>query len=224
MKLCLVVFVTIMVMLLSIARQVNASDSFMDRFSVEVIDGSYELPGMLLGMDKSIVEHPKHLLGDIQGLRGNYELNDRWLLGLTWLKITAKGDGNWARSDTADTLAENFVDGVITGKTDMNLNGVTLDFERRFLGVKSWVRPYVRGGLGAGELTVRFNGQFIGHETFSGFDFPVIEDAKDEVKRTIPLVSAELGLRLMPTKHLVLTMAGFWNTGYGALLGAGWKF
>ena len=218
------VFVLCAVVLFGTAIQVQAKNRFASRLSIEAVGGSYKLPGMLLGMDKSIVEHPPHLIGDIQGLRGNYELNNRWLVGASWLKMTASGDGNWARSDTAATLAANSVTGVVTGRTDIHLNGVTLDAERRFLSAKSRVRPYIRGGLGAGELTVDFRGKFIGHETQSGFDFPVEEDARDRVKRTIPLISAELGLRFMPTKHLNVTMAGFWNTGYGALLGVGLKF
>lgn len=218
------VFVFCAAALFGNAIQVQAKDRLASRLSIEAVGGSYKLPGMLLSMDKSIVEHPPHLIGELQGLRGSYELNNRWLVGATWLKMTASGDGNWARSDTAETLAANGVAGVVTGRTDMHLNGVTLDVERRFLSSKSRVRPYIRGGLGVGELTVDFKGKFIGHETFSGYDFPVEEDARDRVKQTIPLISAELGLRFMPTKHLNITMAGFWNTGYGALLGAGWKF
>ncbi len=218
------VFMLCAVVLFGTATHVQAKNRLVSRLSIEAVGGSYKLPGMLLGMDKSIIEHPPHLIGDIQGLRGNYELNNRWLVGATWLKMTASGDGNWARSDTAATLAANGVAGVVTGRTDVNLNGVTLDIERRFLSSKSRVRPYIRGGLGAGELTVDFKGKFIGVEKMSGFDFPVEEDARDRVKQTIPIVSAELGLRFMPTKHLNVTMAGFWNTGYGALLGVGLKF
>ncbi len=211
-------------LLLGISSQSQAQESSWHRLSIEAVSGYYKLPGMLLGMDKSIVEHPQHLIGDIQGLRGNYALNDQWSVGATWLKITASGDGAWARLNTAETLASNGVAGVVSGRTDMDLNGVTLDVERRFLKAQSKMRPYVRAGLGAGELSVRFKGKFIGHETFSGYDFPVEEDAEDTVRRTIPIISAELGLRFMPTKNLNFTMAGFWNTGYGALLGAGWKF
>ena len=138
--------------------------------------------------------------------------------------MTASGDGNWARSDTAATLAANGVAGVVTGRTNINLNGVILDVERRFLSSKSRVRPYIRGGLGVGELTVDFKGKFIGHEIISGFDFPVEENASDRIRQTVPLVSAELGLRFALTSHLNMTMAGYWNSGYGALLGAGWEF
>ena len=210
--------------LLGISLQSQAKESSWSRLSIEGVSGYYKLPGVLLGMDKSIVEHPEHLSGNIQGLRGNYALNDKWLLGATWLKITANGYGAWARSDTAETLAANGVTGVVSGRTDMNLNGATLDVEHRFFDAKSPMRPYIRGGLGAGELTVRFKGQFIGHETVSGYDFPVEENASDTVKQTIPLISAELGLRFMLAKNFNFMVAGFWNTGYGALLGAGWKF
>jgi hypothetical protein len=198
--------------------------SFWNKLSLEVFEGGYKLPDALLGMDKSIVEHPNNLIGNIRGLRGNYKLNGYWLLGATWLKTTANGYGAWARSDTAEMFAANGVSGIVSGNTDMNLNGVTLDIERRFFDVKSSLRPYIRGGFGAGELTVDFRGKFIGHETMSGYDFPVEEGANDKVKKAIPLISAELGLRFILPKNLSFTMAVFWNTGYGTLIGMGWRF
>ncbi len=202
----------------------EANTGLASRLSVEVIGGYYKFPGELVGMNKSIVEHPQHLVGDLRGLRGSYQLNDSWFLGATWLQMSSSGGGNWARNDTAEILAANNITGVITGVTNMELRGVVLEAERRFFRKNDRVRPYVRFGAGAGELTVDFQGKFIGTEKVSGFGFPVEEDARDRVKRTIPLISAELGLRFLLTKHLNLTMAGYWNTGYGALVGAGWKF
>lgn len=202
----------------------EAKQGLASRLSVEVIGGYYKFPGELVEMDRSIVEHPPHMAGYLQGLRGNYQLNDNWLVGAAWLRMSSSGGGNWARNDTAETLARNNVTGVITGVTNMELRGVVLEAEHRFFRKKDPVRPYARFGAGAGELTVDFRGKFVGTETVSGFGFPVEEDARDRVKRTIPLVSAELGLRFLLTKHLNLTMAGYWNTGYGALVGAGWKF
>lgn len=194
------------------------------RLSLDVLNGNYTLPGSLLGMDKSLVEHPDHLSGEIRGLRASYALDSRNLIGATWIKISASGDGNWARSDTAAQLAENQVAGVVTGRTDMDLNGVTVDYEHRFLSARSLLRPYVRAGLGVGEMTVRFRGQFIGHETQSGYDFPVTNDADDLVKRTIPIVNLEVGVKVTIMRHLDLSIATYWNTGYGALGALGWKF
>lgn len=189
----------------------------MDKLSLEAAAGNFTLPGMLLGMDKSIVEHPKRLDGEVRVLRAMYALNEHNLVGVSWMKLSASGDGNWARKDTAQQLATNNVAGVITGRTDIDLNGVTLDYEHRFMTIHDVVTPYVRGGLGLGELTVRFNGKFVGHETQSGMNYPVTNDANDSVKRTVPLVHVEAGMRVALYKHLGMSVAAFWNTGYGAL-------
>ncbi len=198
-------------------RVPSAQCAQMDKLSLEVADGNYTLPGMLLGMDKSIVEHPKGLSGEVRSLRALYALNAHNLVGVSWMKLNASGDGNWARSDTAQQLATNNVAGMITGRTDIDLNGVTLDYEHRFMTIRGIVTPYARVGLGVGELTVRFNGKFIGHETQSGMNYPVTNDANDAVKRTVPIVNMEAGMRVMLYRHLGMSVAGFWNTGYGAL-------
>lgn len=196
----------------------------MDKFSIDVINGEYTLPGYLLGMDKSLVEHPSHLSGELRGLRGTYALSGYNLVGATWFKLSASGDGNWARTDTAAELAANGVAGVITGRTDMDLNGVTLDYEHRFLSPSGLLHPYVRVGAGVGEITVHFRGQFVGHETQSGFDFPVVNEAADSVKRTVPIVNVEAGLKVSITEHLNMLVGGYWNTGYGGMGGLGWNF
>lgn len=211
-------------LLIGIPLQSQAKESSWHKLSIEGINGYYKLPGMLLDMDKSIVEHPNYLVGEISGIRGTYAINDFWSVGGTWLRISANGYGAWARSDTAETLAANGVTGIVYGKTDIELRGVVLEVERRFWRNKALLGPYIRGGLGAGELTVDFRGKFTGHETVSGFNFPVEEDARDKVKKTIPLVSLEAGLRFLLAKNVTVTLAGYWNTGCGGLLGAGWRF
>ncbi|MBU6142142.1 hypothetical protein KGO95_03465 [Patescibacteria group bacterium] len=198
-------------------RVPSAQCGQLDKLSLEAVDGSYVLPGMLLGMDKSIVKHPQKLDGEMRSLRMMYALSKHNLIGVSWVKIAASGDGAWARSDTAQELAKNNVAGVITGRTDIDLNGVTLDYEYRFGSIHGIVTPYVRTGLGLGELTVRFNGKFVGHETQSGMNYPVTEDAKDAVKRTVPIVNVEAGMRVQLYRHLGMSVAGFWDTGYGGL-------
>lgn len=193
-----------------------------NRLMVEASYGYYQIPGQLFDLDSSVTEHPPHLTGSIRGLRGSYEMSRKWAIGVQAFRIEAMGNGRWARSDTPDILAQNNISGEIIGKTEWELQGITVDVERRFL--RGPVNPFVRVGGGLGEVTVKFTGEFRGHETMSGFNFPVVEPAKDKIVRKVPIVIAEMGLRFNLTKRLSYVMSTYWNTGYGARLALGARF
>jgi len=195
---------------------------FKNRLMVEASYGYYQIPGQLFEIDSSVTEHPPHLIGDIRTLRGSYEMNRKWSLGLQAFKIQATGNGRWARSDTPEVLAKNNLAGEILGKTEWELQGIAFDVERRFL--RGPVNPFVRVGGGLGEVTVKFTGEFIGHETQSGFNTAVREPARDKIVRKVPIVIAEAGLRFHLGRRLSYSMSGYWNTGYGARLAVGAKF
>jgi hypothetical protein len=195
---------------------------FKNRLMVEASYGYYQIPGQLFELDSSVTEHPPHLLGEIRALRGSYEVSRKWSLGVQAFKIQATGNGRWARSDTPEVLAQNNIAGEILGKTEWELQGITVDVERRFL--RGPVNPFVRVGGGLGEVEVKFTGEFRGHETMSGFNFPVVEPARDRIVRKVPIVIAEMGLRFHLTKRLNYSMSGYWNTGYGARLALGARF
>ena len=195
-----------------------------NRFLMEVAGGYYNIPGGLFDFDNSIVEHPPHLIGFIRTFRLGFNLKESLSLGGQYFKLEASGGGNWARSDTAEVLTANNIAGVIIGKTEWKLEGFVLDVEKTFLSSKDKVRPFMRLGGGLGEVTVNFQGEFRGHETLSGFDFPVVEPAVDKVKRKIPIINVETGLRFEPKKYFNFSVSGYWNTGYGVKLGLETKF
>lgn len=192
------------------------------RFSLEFSGGYYRIPGQLFEIDGSIVNHPKAFLGSMKSIRGGLDIDENWSVGIQFFKIQASGSGPWERSDTAARLAENGVSGAVTGNTDWDFQGIIFDAERRFL--TGSIVPYLRFGAGLGEIDVKFKGQFVGHETLSGFDLPVIENVEDRVKITVPVPALEFGIRFHLTERLNLSLGGFWNTGYGAKTGLGFKF
>lgn len=188
--------------------------------------GSYFLPlkKVLAATEKSIVASPDHMVGTIRSVSADWNFNRNWSLGLTGAKVESHGYGVWERDDTAQTLLDNQVVGVASGKTDWDFQYVALEAERRFW-VKRWLAPYVRLGGGLGQLTVTFNGKFIGYETQSGFNTAVVNEATDRVVTHVPVVALELGARLYPTKDLVLSPSLYMvNGGYGSKLGLGWQF
>jgi len=196
--------------------------SFSDRLSLEINSGYYRIPGKLFSLDKSITKHPSGLTGSIKSVSGSFEITDHWLAGIEGFEIGASGNGEWARSDTAKILADNNLKGVIVGDTYWELKGVIFKSEYQFL--TGLFQPFVRFGGGAGELTVRFKGKMIGHETLSGLNFPVMEDASDKITKTIPILLMEAGLRIEPKNHLTFSLSGYINTGYGGRLGIGARF
>lgn len=196
------------------------------KLTLEVSGGSNFLPvkKVLSATEKSIVESPDHMTGTIRNVRADLNLSRNWSLGLTGGKIESHGYGVWARDDTAQTLLDNQVEGTASGRTDWDLQYVTLDVERRFW-VKRWLAPYVRLGGGLGQLTVVFNGKFHGYETQSGSNYPVDNDATDRVVMHVPVVALEFGARLYPTERLVVSPSLYTvNGGYGAKLGLGCQF
>lgn len=184
------------------------------KLSVEAAIGDYRFPGKFLKIDKSLVQTPDNFDGSIREARVAYALFEAWLIGLRVFKVEAHGYGQWERSDTAKILAANQVAGTISGRTDWDMKGAVVDFElqpRKFFGNK--VIPYLRSGVGAAELAVTFNGQFNGHETQSGFNFPVNEPAKDKVNTFIPIVTSEFGCHFRLTKKFLISGSYYWNMG-----------
>lgn len=199
------------------------TESFWNKLSLEVSGGSYSLPIRKI-VGHSMLKSPDHFTGTIRGIRASLDLNEKYSVGLEYLKVESHGYGPWTKPDTPQILAANGVAGEANGRTDYDLQGIMADMERRFL-INNRLSPYLRVGAGVGRLSAVFNGIFSGHETQSGFNFAVQEVATDRVARTIPMAAVEVGLRLKLTEHLFLKPAGFFNTGgYGLKLGLVGKF
>lgn len=195
-------------------NQVSGENNDYPKLSMEAALGGYQFPGKFLKIDKSLIQTPDNFDGSIREARVAYALFESWLIGLQVFKVETQGYGNWERSDTAKILAANKVAGTISGRTDWDMKGIGVDFEfrpRKFW--KNKVIPYLRSGVGAAELTVTFNGQFNGHETQSGFNFPVNEPAKDRVTTLIPIVTSEFGCHFRLTKKLLVSGSYYWNMG-----------
>lgn len=223
MKIAKLVAVLYLVFSSQLAFAESENQKLWNRFSVGIDYGYYHFPGGLLRLEKSIVASPDKFYGSIRGVQLDFAVDDDWLVGLNLFKIEARGYGLWERSDTKDILTANGVTGTASGRTDWDWQGFTCDAEYRFLDGN--FRPYVRTGVGAGELSVNFNGQFNGHETMSGFDFPVTEPAIDLVKKLVPIFKMEFGARFMPISGLILSPAFFWiDGGYGPKMNIGWRF
>ncbi len=199
------------------------SNNFVERFSLESSVGYNRVPGVLFSLDKSVTRHPDNFSGLYRNYSLNYELNKKWSLGLSFIDITSAGRGEWSRSNTEDEFKQNGVSGIVTGKTRMDIQGGVFSVRRVFF-VNKRAQPYLQIGLGLGSLNVSFNGQFVGHETESGYNFPVVEDAEDHVRHLIPLVGLESGIRCRVFKHLYVSGAPYWNTGFGYKFGAEFKF
>ena len=185
--------------------------------------GYYNVPGELFELDGSVVTHPPHFVGSMKGVRGSLGW-DYWFFGAEYFQAEAHGAGQWARPDTAQTLAQNNVEGVISGKTDWLLEGAAVSVGRKFLDPKSPVRPYVLLGGGLAEVDVNFKGSFDGIETQSGFGMGVHELASDRIKMNVPVFLAEAGLQLILRESLYLSPSVYWNTGYGAKVQLEMKF
>ncbi len=193
------------------------------KFSLEGSYGYQYVPGFLFTLDKSVTKHPDSFSGFYRDFSFYYSLNERWALGLTLLDANTTGNGQWGRTSMMDEFQQNGVDGIVSGRTDMKNRGFTFNLKRTFRGDKK-LQPYLQFGTGLGWLNVRFNGQFVGHETESGMNFPVVSDAGDNMSRKIPLLNLEGGAQYRLTKHLYLSAAPYWNTGFGAKLGLAIKF
>lgn len=185
--------------------------------------GYYKMPSELFNLgDANLTKTPPHLEGVLYSATAMADVNRRWSAGLQLFKVEAVGHGVWERSDTPEILARNNVTGEATGRTNLDVKGLVLIAERRFL--REPVCPYVQFGGGIGRLTAQFSGEFRGEKKFGPFSFPFTEPANDKVEKTIPIVMVEAGLRLYPMKHLQFDMGGYWNTGYGAKVGVGTQF
>ncbi|HUZ92978.1 MAG TPA: hypothetical protein VNG29_03205 [Candidatus Paceibacterota bacterium] len=190
--------------------------SLANRFSVEFSYGTYRVPGLILGMDKSITAHPNGLGGTSFGARLGFAATKRWSFGVQFVDMSAAGKGPWARGDEA---AIDGVTGAATGKTDWTVRGVMFDAGQTFR-PNGRVHPYWRAGGGIGFLTVKFGGEFHGCATEDiGCNFPIDEPAADRVARKIPLFGGEGGVIFDISKHFGFTTAGYWNTGWGVKAG-----
>ncbi len=190
-----------------------------EKFSFESSVGYHRIPGVLFSIDKSITKHPDSFSGIYKSFGGAYSLNDKWSLGLTYVGIHSTGNGQWGRTSMEEEFKKNGVDGIVTGRTDISIKGFAVNLKRTFRN-GSKIRPFFQISGGLGWLDVKFDGKFIGHETESGMNLPVVEDASDSIQRKIPLVGFEAGVQFNLGKHLVISAAPYWNTGFGSKLGA----
>ncbi|MDO8536682.1 MAG: hypothetical protein Q7R94_00335 [bacterium] len=184
------------------------------KFSLEFSAGSFNFPGALLEKEGSLVAHPKKLSGFITSVSANHRFGKSgWSLGPEFSFISASGAGKWAESDTQARLDSEGVTGTTTGTLKLRI------YELNVVATKEFCRgsfcPYIKFGAGIGRLSYDFRGRFNGHETQSGFDFPINEPAYDRSKRFIPIFVVEPGVRLK-RKHITFSFSPFyWNTGWG---------
>src|SRR5580704_617319 len=113
------------------------------KVSLETGCGSYRVPGFILGLDRSITQHPASLNGFNCNFRVGFDLSRRWFLGVQAFNATAAGNGSWARKDGDAQLAAEGVSGSTTGRTNSKLLGVTLNLGQTFL-LRSRVHPFWR--------------------------------------------------------------------------------
>jgi hypothetical protein len=195
------------------------------RLAFEASGGYYYFPGVLFKLGNDITEHPDHLTGSSVTVQASYRLNPRWAVGVEGVRLHASGQGPWARPSLAEELVLNEVMGEVTGKTTLTITGAALTIERQFRSGHA-LSPFLRFGVGAGVLDLKFRGHFVGVVTSS--EDPSSEDpssqdpitiqepAEDAIRRVIPLVTATGGIRYRPTHYFGLVISGYWNTGYGA--------
>jgi len=192
--------------------------------SLETGCGSYRVPGFILGLDRSITQHPTSLNGFNCNFRVGFDLSRRWFLGVQAFNATAAGNGSWARKDGDAQLAADGVSGSTTGRTNWKLVGATLNFGQTFL-LRGRVHPFWRAEFGAGKLDVNFRGGFNGCSTQDvGCSFPIVEPAADRVTRSIPIFGGEGGIQIDVSRSFQFRMGPYWNTGFGGNLSARYRF
>lgn len=183
------------------------------KFSVECSGGSLTVPGFML--NGSLVKHPDKLSGNTFGCGLSLHIGKsrRWSIGPKFSRIAVSGSGEWAEPDTQARLDSEGVDGVAKGKLNINITTVAFVARKEFsAGV---FRPYLEFGGGVGFLKSDFRGRFEGHETMSGYDFPVNEPATDRSKRMIPVFVFKPGISLAK-ERVNLSFGPQWNTiGWG---------
>lgn len=198
--------------------------SWAERISVETGCGSYRVPGLVLGFDPSITQHPRSLNGFNCSLQAGFNLNRRWSLGVQVFEAPAAGNGPWARTDGNAQLAAEGLVGSTTGTTHWKVRGAAFSFGQTFLD-RSRVHPFWRAGLGIGKLDVNFSGTFNGCSTQDiGCFYPVSEPAADAVSRTIPIVSGEGGLQIDVSRGFEFRAGPYWNTGLGGTFSTIFRF
>jgi hypothetical protein len=199
-----------------------------NRFSLDPSFGSNQVIGSLLGVDKSITEHPNSLNGSMESLRLGVQATPHWSFGIQLMQNIASGNGPWARNSAGDLPETDGVQGVATGRTDWKVQGLMLDIQETFL-PNGRIHPYWRAGIGTGKLTVRFNGVFNGCfteaiEPNGNCDAPIKEPASDTFKKIIPLFGAEAGIEVDVVRHFSFFSGAYWNTGWGTKIGLRIKF
>lgn len=219
MKVQTVVLTLIILSAISVPVFAQSAQEAEEKFSVEASVGYNYVPGFLLGLDNSITKHPDGLSGLYKDTNFSFPLGGHWSLGFSLFDVNSTGEGQWERTDTKEQFRKGGVDGIITGETSMRNTGFTMNFKKAFRTDKK-LQTYLKFGVGLGWLNVKFDGKFVGHETESGMDLPVVEDASDRVKHDLFLVTMEGGVRYKLGRHILIYAAPYWNTGFGSKFGA----
>jgi hypothetical protein len=194
------------------------------KVSFETGCGSYRVPGFILGLDRSITQHPTSLNGFNCNVRLGFDLSRRWVLGVQAFNATAAGNGSWARTDGDAQLAADGVSGSTAGRTNWKLVGATFNFGQTFI-LRGRAHPFWRAEFGVGKLDVNFRGEFNGCSTEDvGCSFPIVEPAEDRVTRIIPIFGGEGGIQIDVSRSFQLRMGSYWNTGFGGSFSARYRF
>ena len=193
------------------------------KVSLETGCGSYRVPGFILGLDRSITQHPASLNGFNCNFRVGFSLSRRWFLGVQAFNAQAAGNGSWARTDGNAQLVAEGLSGSTTGRTNWELVGATFDFGQTLL--RGRFHPFWQAEFGVGKLDVNFRGAFNGCSTQDvGCFFPVTEPAADNVTKIIPIFDGEGGLQIDVSRSFQFRMGPYWNTGFGGNFSARYRF
>ncbi|MBI2627015.1 MAG: hypothetical protein HYW77_02110 [Parcubacteria group bacterium] len=215
MKKITLLFAILLIHFFTLEKIAQAQSS--NKFSIDVSGGYNRFPGSLFNFDKSVTKHPNHLSGHIKELGISYALDQKWSLSIGLFQINSSGQGEWSREGAEEELAKEDIVGTISGSTKMRTKGFHFNAKRYF--TNGNLRPYLKFGLGLGWSSIEFNGFLRGHETESGFNFPILEPANDSVQRKIPVINLESGVEYKFKNNLSLIASGYWNTGFGAKVG-----
>jgi|SRR5579872_2518781 len=195
-----------------------------DRLSFGTGCGSYRVPGFVLGLDRSIIQHPNSFNGFSCNVRAGYDLNRRWYLEIQGFQAMGAGNGFWATQDGNAQLAAQGLSGSTAGRTNWSTAGATFDFGQHFIARGRW-HPFWRAMLGIARLEVTFRGSFNGYsiQDVEGL-FPITEPAVDNVTKIIPVVGGEGGLQVDLSRTFRLSLGPYWNTGFGGDISAQYRF
>lgn len=97
--------VTFILFAIAASRGQETSLTWHDRLSFGTGCGSYRVPGFVLGLDRSIIQHPNSFNGFSCDVRTGYDLNRRWFLEIQAFQSMGAGNGLWATQDGNAQLA-----------------------------------------------------------------------------------------------------------------------